>query len=153
MPRTGLAPVKSLGPQTGTIAIVSAERGLSSSLANLDIQDHGSSNLDNLQYVPKLDDERTHISISSVQAPSIASGLAFTLDEKESIRPDDSASVQAVEDDDSNSGPGSGAQNSRFGSEAGGKAFHSQLREISIQRGIPAYTPKPEDHPVSPYLD
>ena len=123
----------------------SAEQSLTSSLANLNIQGNESKNPEVLHFVSKLDDEGTHISLSSMQAPSIASGIAFALDEKESIRPDDSASLQAVEDDDS--GPGSGAQNSRFGSEAGGKPFQSQLREIHIQRGLP-YASKVDDRTV-----
>ena len=87
----------------------------------------------------RLDDEKTHLSVSSTKAPSldgksVASGTIF---EKESIRPEDSASVKAAEDEDSNSGPGSGTQNSQMGSEAGGKAFHNQLQEISAQRSIP----------------
>ena len=86
-----------------------------------------------------LDDEKTQLSVSSTKAPSVddkstASGLTF---EKESLRPEDSASVKAAEDEDSNSGPGSGAQNSLTGSETGGKAFHNQLQEISVQRGLP----------------
>ena len=105
-----------------------------------DVSEHGP--LEALRQSAKLDDEKTHLSISSTKAPSldgksIASITTFAMDEKESIRPDDSASVQAAEDEDSNSGPGSGAQNSRFGSEAGAKAFHSQLQEISLQRGTP----------------
>jgi hypothetical protein len=51
------------------------------------------------------------------------------LDEKESIRPDDSASVKAAEDDDSNSGPASGDPNSRYGSEAGSKGFPPEISE------------------------
>ena len=86
----------------------------------------------------RLDDEKTYLSVSSTKAPSldgksVASGTTF---EKESVRPEDSASMKA-EDEDSNSAPGSGAQNSRMGSEAGGKAFHNQLQEISYQRPVP----------------
>jgi hypothetical protein len=96
----------------------------------------------------RLDDEKTHLSYSSMKAPSldgksVASATTFAMDEKESIRPDDSASVKAAEEDDSNSGPASGAASSRVGSEAGGKAFSNQFIEISEriapggQRGFP----------------
>ena len=136
------------GSTTSTKA--SAEQGLGESLARLEIKgqpdppsnlhEHGP--LETLRQSAKMEDEKTHLSVSSTKAPSldgksIASMTTFAMDEKESIRPDDSASVQAAEEEDSNSGPGSGAQNSRFGSEAGAKAFHSQLQEISQQRGIP----------------
>ena len=132
------------------VKAVPTKHDLSDSFSKLDVKgqpdpvssivDHGP--LEALRQSAKLDDEKTHLSISSTKAPSldgksVASITTFAMDEKESIRPDDSASVQAAEDEDSNSGPGSGAQNSGFGSDAGAKAFHSQLREISQQQGIP----------------
>jgi hypothetical protein len=140
-------------PNSLTTSHLSSDKVLTTSFTSLTVKDAivssepmEQTNQDVLSYVPKLDDEKTHLSISSTKAlsldgKSVASGTTFALDEKESIRPDDSASVQAVEDDDNNSGPGSSAQNSRFGSETGGKPFHAQLREISIQRGIPAKIP------------
>ena len=95
---------------------------------------------------PRLDDEKTHLSYYSATAPSldgksVASGTTFGLDEKESLRPDDSASVKATEDDDSNSGPASGAPNSRVGSEAGIKAFREQFPEASERNppGLPKH--------------
>ena len=137
-------------PVSSPSANVPIEQDLNASLARLDMKDqpepqtdlHDHGPLEALRQSAKLDDEKTHLSISSTKAPSlsgksIASITTFAMDEKESIRPDDSASVQAAEDEDSNSGPGSGAQNSRFGSEAGAKAFHSQLQEISLQRSVP----------------
>lgn len=86
------------------------------------------------------DDEKSHLSFSSTKAPSldgksVASGTTFAMDEKESLRPDDSASLKAVEEDDSNSGQASGAPSSRIGSEAGGKAFRDQFNEISERMG------------------
>ena len=42
----------------------------------------------------------------SLDGKSITSGTTFALDEKESLRPDDSASVKAAEDDDTFSGRG-----------------------------------------------
>lgn len=86
------------------------------------------------------DDEKSHLSYSSNKAPSldgksVASGTTFAMDEKESLRPDDSASLKAVEEDDSNSGQASAAPSSRIGSEAGGKAFRDQFNEISERIG------------------
>ncbi|KAI1806808.1 hypothetical protein F4811DRAFT_103672 [Daldinia bambusicola] len=54
----------------------------------------------------------------SIDGKSITSGTTFALDEKESLRPDDSASVKAsAEDDESFSIRGSLIANSRIGSE------------------------------------
>ena len=127
-----------------------AVKGLRDSLRRMDLKEnqppaHASESSDHEIPVPiplrhRLDDEKTHLSISSTTAPSIdsksvVSGATFALDERESIRPDDSASVKAAEDDDSNSGPASGDLNSRYGSEAGGKAFRDQFNEISERMG------------------
>jgi hypothetical protein len=57
----------------------------------------------------------------SLDGKSITSGTTFALDEKESLRPDDSASVKAAEDDDTFSGRGSIVAGSRIGSEAAGE--------------------------------
>ncbi|KAL8694720.1 MAG: hypothetical protein Q9218_000646 [Villophora microphyllina] len=116
----------------------------------------------------RFEDEQTHVSASSTKPASLdgkstASGNAFVLDEKESLRPDDSASAKAAEEEDSLSGVGSGAPSSRVGSEAGTRAFREQFYEISEriayptertnvsgQRGIPATN---ETHgAVSPLL-
>ena len=88
----------------------------------------------------RFDDEQTYVSSSSTKPASLdgkstASGATFALDEKESLRPDDSASAKAAEEDDSYSGPGSGAPSSRVGSEAGGRAFRDQFNEISERIG------------------
>ena len=67
----------------------------------------------------------------SLDGKSVASGATFALDEKESLRPDDSASVQAsAEDDDLCYPPGTGVPTSRMGSEDGVRAFRDQLHEI-----------------------
>jgi hypothetical protein len=88
----------------------------------------------------RFDDELTHISCSSTKqtssdSRSATSGATFALDEKESLRPDDSASTKAAEDEDSFSGAASGAPSSRVGSEAGGRAFRDQFNEISERIG------------------
>ncbi|KAK2774114.1 hypothetical protein FQN52_004427 [Onygenales sp. PD_12] len=74
------------------------------------------------------EDDQTHLSNSSTKptsfdSKSMASVTTFAMDEKESLRPDDSASVQAAEEDDSFSGPASGAPNSQVGSEAGARLY------------------------------
>lgn len=84
----------------------------------------------------KFEDDRTHVSTSSTKETSVdgksaISGVTFGLDEKESLRPDDSASVKAAEEDEFGSGPASGAPSSRLGSEAGVRAFRDQFQEIS----------------------
>lgn len=67
----------------------------------------------------------------SLDGKSVASGTTFALDEKESLRPDDSASVQAsAEDDDIGYPSGTGVPTSRLGSEDGVRAFRDQLHEI-----------------------
>ncbi|KAL9599193.1 MAG: hypothetical protein Q9179_003642 [Wetmoreana sp. 5 TL-2023] len=96
----------------------------------------------------RFDDEQTHVSTSSTKPASLdekstTSGATFALDEKESLRPDDSASVKAAEEEDSCSGTGSGAPSSRIGSEAGGRAFRDQFYEISERIG---HAP---DHPTT----
>lgn len=79
----------------------------------------------------------------SLDGKSIASATTFALDEKESIRPDDSASLRAVEEEDIASPPDSVAAGSRVGSDSGvARAFRDQLHEIAVmgpapQRGAP----------------
>jgi hypothetical protein len=67
----------------------------------------------------------------SLDGKSITSGTTFALDEKESLRPDDSASVKAAEDDDTFSGRGSIVAGSRIGSEAAARAYRAQFYEAS----------------------
>ncbi|KAI4742025.1 hypothetical protein E4T50_07550 [Aureobasidium sp. EXF-12298] len=67
----------------------------------------------------------------SLDGKSVASITTFAMDEKESLRPDDSASVLAIEDDDTYSPSGSAAVGSRLGSETGARAFRDQLLEIT----------------------
>ena len=74
---------------------------------------------------------------ASLDGKSVASGTTFALDEKESLRPDDSASVKAAEEEESFSGPASGAPSSRVGSEAGSRAFRDQFYEISERMVVP----------------
>ncbi|KAF2275154.1 uncharacterized protein EI97DRAFT_78762 [Westerdykella ornata] len=95
---------------------------------------------------PGSEDNGTQLSSSdgsgkppSLDGKSVASGTTFALDEKESLRPDDSASLRAVEEEDVMSPPDSIAAGSRVGSDSGGaRAFRDQLHEIAIsQRAAP----------------
>lgn len=134
------------------------QRDLQESMSRLDVRGPPASKTLNEQAKTnikraglRLDDDQTHISTTfSTTAPSLdgkstTSGTTFALDEKESLRPDDSASVQALEDEDCASGPASGAPNSRVGSEAGGRAFRDQLYEISENVGTNSH----RSHPLS----
>ena len=108
------------------------------SLSTNPLNDHQKNNISRAGL--RFDDDRTQISTSSTKPASLdgkstTSGTTFALDEKESLRPDDSASVKAGEDDEFGSGPASGAQNSRVGSEAGSRAFRDQFYEITENIG------------------
>lgn len=71
----------------------------------------------------------------SLDGKSITSGTTFALDEKESLRPDDSASVQAAaEDDDTFSIRGSHFAGSRVGSDLATRARGIQLGDMPDRR-------------------
>lgn len=72
----------------------------------------------------------------SLDGKSITSGTTFALDEKESLRPDDSASVKAAaaEDDDSFSFRGPLLPNSRMGSDLAARARGIQLGDMPERR-------------------
>jgi hypothetical protein len=79
----------------------------------------------------------------SLDGKSITSGTTFALDEKESLRPDDSASVKAAEDDDTFSGRGSIVAGSRIGSEAAARAYRAQTYELLDRRAmVPTLEPQ-----------
>ncbi|KAH7085165.1 hypothetical protein BKA63DRAFT_485138 [Paraphoma chrysanthemicola] len=74
----------------------------------------------------------------SIDGKSVASATTFALDEKESLRPDDSASLRAVEEEDVISPPDSIMADSRHGSDNGAaRAFRDQLHEIAVMTGQP----------------
>jgi hypothetical protein len=79
----------------------------------------------------------------SIDGKSVTSAATFALDEKESLRPDDSASLRAVEEEDVTSPPESVIADSRHGSDNGAaRAFRDQLHEIAVMnpqphRGVP----------------
>ncbi len=70
----------------------------------------------------------------SLDDKSITSGTTFALDEKESLRPDDSASVKAAaEDDDAFSVRGSLLANSRMGSEVAARSQRPQIGDMPLR--------------------
>ncbi|KAJ4378211.1 hypothetical protein N0V86_005911 [Didymella sp. IMI 355093] len=103
-----------------------------------------------LAKVSAAEDSSTQLSSSdgsgkppSIDGKSVASATTFALDEKESLRPDDSASLRAVEEEDVTSPPDSVVNDSRQGSDNGAaRAFRDQLHEIAVMnpqshRGVP----------------
>ena len=150
------------------------KKELESSMSRLNVTDHpGTPNamISNNTGRPGLrfEDDQTQMSCSSTKpassdSRSATSGITYAMDERESLRPDDSASTKAAEDEDSNSGPASGAPSSRVGSEAGGRAFQDQYHEIGrigpglhrlqpgYRRGIPGITEE-ASQPTFPPLD
>lgn len=72
----------------------------------------------------------------SLDGKSITSGTTFALDEKESLRPDDSASVKAAEDDDTFSGRGSIVAGSRIGSEAAARSYRAQFYDAPNRQNM-----------------
>lgn len=70
----------------------------------------------------------------SLDGKSITSGTTFALDEKESLRPDDSASVQAAAEDDDTSIRGSHFAGSRVGSDLAARARGIQLGDLPDRR-------------------
>ena len=67
----------------------------------------------------------------SIDGKSITSGTTFALDEKESLRPDDSASMKAAaEDDDSFSIRGSYIPGSRMGSDIAARLHRIQIGDM-----------------------
>jgi len=72
----------------------------------------------------------------SLDGKSITSGTTFALDEKESLRPDDSASVKAAaEDDDAFSIRGSYMASSRMGSEVAARIHRLQIGDMPLRTG------------------
>ncbi|KAB8229324.1 putative R3H domain protein [Aspergillus alliaceus] len=97
-----------------------------------EVQENGS-----LKRETSFEDDRTHLSNSSTKptsfdSKSMASVTTFAMDEKDSLRPDDSASVQAIDEEESLSGIASGAPNSLTGSESGARGF----RDIQRARAV-----------------
>jgi hypothetical protein len=86
----------------------------------------------------------------SLDGKSITSGTTFALDEKESLRPDDSASVKAAEDDDTFSGRGSIVAGSRIGSEAAARAYRAEFYEAPVRRSMQPMPERPNQGIITP---
>ncbi|TVY38651.1 R3H domain-containing protein, partial [Lachnellula occidentalis] len=86
----------------------------------------------------------------SLDGKSITSGTTFALDEKESLRPDDSASVKASEDDDTFSGRGSIVAGSRIGSEAAARAYRAEFYEAPVRRSMQPMPERPNQGMITP---
>ncbi|KAF2479857.1 hypothetical protein BDY17DRAFT_326865 [Neohortaea acidophila] len=71
------------------------------------------------------------VKVPSLDGKSVASGTTFALDEKESLRPDDSASVMAQDDEEVLALPGAASSSARSSNHDDLQAFSNQLREIS----------------------
>ncbi|KAJ5689664.1 hypothetical protein N7462_004056 [Penicillium macrosclerotiorum] len=102
--------------------------------SSLDDRDNASLKREN-----SFEDDRTHLSTSSTKmtnfdSKSLASVTTFAMDEKDSVRPDDSASVQAIDEEESLSGATSGAPNSIAGSEAGSRSLRDHFRDGNALR-------------------
>ena len=96
------------------------------------------------------EDDQSHLSNSSTKGPSfdtksMASATTFAMDEKESLRPDDSASVQAGDEEDHSSPHGSAVTSSQYNSDLGPAPVRVQLR--NGYSGINIATRRP---PVGP---
>lgn len=80
---------------------------------------------------------------ASVEGKSATTATTYALDEKDSLRPDDSASIKAAaEEEDPFSGSGSTAAGSRFGSDTGARAFQDQLH--GFEQIVPLTIPEPK---------
>jgi len=77
-----------------------------------------------------------HLSKREFDTKSVASRTTFALDEKESLRPDDSASMQAAPEEDAFSPSGSVIAGSKGASELEAQAFRDQLNVL--ERVAPA---------------
>ncbi|KAL2836170.1 hypothetical protein BJY01DRAFT_61105 [Aspergillus pseudoustus] len=106
---------------------------------SIENQENGS-----LRREDSFEDDRTHLSNSSTKptsfdSKSMASVTTFAMDEKDSLRPDDSASVQAIDEEESLSGHASGAPNSLTGSEAGARFRDPQRHRAPLHSAVPIY--------------
>jgi hypothetical protein len=74
----------------------------------------------------------------------MASVTTFAMDEKDSLRPDDSASVQAIDEEESLSGHASGAPNSLTGSESGARFRDVQRHRVPLHNVAPTFNDGPQ---------
>ncbi|KKK20869.1 hypothetical protein AOCH_006578 [Aspergillus ochraceoroseus] len=126
--------------QAVQVAQISEKTGQESMEFSVEGQENGT-----LKHETSFEDDRTHLSNSSTKptsfdSKSMASVTTFAMDEKDSLRPDDSASVQAIDEEESLSGPASGAPNSLTGSESGARGFRDlQRSRVPLPSVAPIY--------------
>ncbi|KAL4905737.1 hypothetical protein BDW74DRAFT_151931 [Aspergillus multicolor] len=126
-----------------TVQAVDLLEGKTHEGCGFSIDTHGNGSL---RREDSFEDDRTHLSSSSTKptsfdSKSMASVTTFAMDEKDSLRPDDSASVQAIDEEESLSGHASGAPNSLTGSDSG-----ARFRDAQRHRG-------PLHNPISIFSD
>jgi len=90
-----------------------------------------------------------HLSKREFDTKSVASRTTFTLDEKESLRPDDSASMQAAPEEDAFSPSGSVRAGSKGGSELEARAFRDQLNVLERVAPAKILTQRPANGDVA----
>jgi len=74
----------------------------------------------------------------SFDTKSVASGTTFAMDEKESLRPDDSASIRAaIEEEDMFSAPGSVVAGSRVGSDLAPRILRDHYQDMTYLNPLP----------------
>ncbi|KAL3480102.1 hypothetical protein BJX99DRAFT_221270 [Aspergillus californicus] len=125
--------------QAVQIASISEKRAQEPARFSMERQDHRS-----LRREDSFEDDRTHLSNSSTKptsfdSKSMASVTTFAMDEKDSLRPDDSASVQAIDEEESLSGHASGAPNSLTGSESGARFMDAQKHRVPLHNAVPIF--------------
>jgi hypothetical protein len=115
-PNAGPANVDSITRNVGQLSIKRAQK-LPAQSSDMSIEENSHGGAESTE------DDQSQASNSSTKGPnfdtkSMASVTTFAMDEKESLRPDDSASVQAADEDEHISPPSSGAASSNVGSES-----------------------------------
>lgn len=152
LPKAEKSPIVEKAGSTAIRTVEWTDQAAQSAAPSSDIKAEGSERPRSaaLVKVSIAEDSSTQLSSSSgsgkppsLDGKSVASATTFALDEKESLRPDDSASLRAVEEEDVTSPPESVIADSRHGSDHGAaRAFRDQLHEIAVMnpqphRGVP----------------
>lgn len=135
------SPVTVVNPQVQTLGRADISQGVIEGIERLAVEDKASSKGDPLIRrgqgggVPggtdSTEDDGSHLSSSSTKGPSfdtksMASVTTFAMDEKESLRPDDSASVQAGDEEDHQFPSVGGITSSHLSSDVG--AVHARVQ-------------------------
>ncbi|KAI0472691.1 hypothetical protein GGR56DRAFT_577469 [Xylariaceae sp. FL0804] len=141
MKNLNMSSTSAMAPSTPSLVV----NGSSSSVGGSQNKNDGTSTSDEVSQKADSNSEMG-TKAPSLDEKSITSGTTFALDEKESLRPDDSASVKAAEDDESFSIRGSLIANSRMGSE-GARVHRLRIGDMP-ERRIVQLLPEAQDHGV-----